>query len=112
MSKQVSHWPVSLLDVGKIFVSVLVARLNTFRGEYIGEEQAGFLKQSYMRRSIRRTMNLTELAQIRKAFDRVEWYFLFEVLRRMGFGPGFLGWIRIFIANKQNIGMEGYVTTN
>lgn len=44
-----------------------------------------------------------------KVFALVELDFLFEVLRKMGFGPVFLGWIRM-IYSKQiaNIWMEGY----
>ncbi|KAL2080694.1 hypothetical protein ACEWY4_024487 [Coilia grayii] len=30
-----------------------------------------------------------------KAFNRVDHRFLFQVLRRMGFGPGFWGWVRL-----------------
>ena len=34
-----------------------------------------------------------------KAFDSLEWDFLFKVLNTMNFGPSFLNWIKTFYAN-------------
>lgn len=88
LSKPESYRPMSLLNEDyKILVSILIPRLSTFVGEYTGD-QTGFLKQWYIRSSIRRVINLIEMAQVRKdptifyflyaakAFDRVEWDFL------------------------------------
>lgn len=122
LSKPESYRPMSLRNVDyKIFVSVLVARLNGFTGEYDGEDQVGFLKHRYKKNCMQRVMNLIEIVQIRKepvlfyfldaakAFDRVEWNFLIEVLWIMGFGPGFLSWIRMIYSKPEvNILIEGF----
>ncbi len=34
-----------------------------------------------------------------KAFDRIEWQFLFKTMERMGFGEKFMKWVRILYAN-------------
>ena len=44
-----------------------------------------------------------------KAFDRVEWSFLFDCLSVMGFGPSFIAWIRLFYSLPQSaVLVNGY----
>lgn len=38
-----------------------------------------------------------------KAFDKVEWHFLFEVLQRFGIKKEFLRWIRLLYADPQAV---------
>jgi len=37
-----------------------------------------------------------------KAFDRVEWPFLFATLSQMGFGPSFIRWVKLFYTDIQS----------
>ena len=44
-----------------------------------------------------------------KAFDWVEWSFIFDTLRTMGFGPGFIAWVRLLYSLPQSsVLLNGY----
>ena len=44
-----------------------------------------------------------------KAFDRVDWVFLFKTLDHMGFGPSFVKWVRLFYNNiRSAVLVDGY----
>ena len=70
-------------------------------GRFIGENVA------YVRDAIQyATVNNLPLAVLtldqEKAFDRVEWGFLFCFLERMGFGPSFCKWVQILYTGVQS----------
>ena len=46
-----------------------------------------------------------------KAFDRVDWSFMYATLRRMGFGTSFLQWVNLFYTGVQSsVNVNGYLS--
>ena len=37
-----------------------------------------------------------------KAFDRVDWQFLFSTLSAMGFGPSFVAWVKLLYSSVRS----------
>ena len=103
-----SYRPISLLnnDV-KLLAKVLSRRLETCLPSIISEDQTGFILGRQLSSSVRRLLSVVlcpsasptpEMVislDAEKAFDRVEWQYLFTVLHKFGFGSKFISWIRL-----------------
>ena len=107
-----SYRPISLLNTDtKILAKVLAHRLEKILPSIISPDQTGFIKNRYSFFNIRRLLNIiyTQPAMdtseviisldAEKAFDRVKWDFLFHVLKKFGFGPNFITWIRVLYSS-------------
>lgn len=103
-----SYRPISLLNVDvKILAKILARRLEKVLPKIVSADQTGFIKNRFSFFNMRRLFNIIynvpdldtpELLvslDAEKAFDRVEWKFLFYTLERFGFGKTFISWIRL-----------------
>lgn len=102
-----SYRPISLLNVdAKILAKVLALRLEYILPSVISVDQTGFIKNRYSYFNIRRVFDILYTSSndtlecvlsldAEKAFDRVEWRYLFAVLEKCNFGPVFIAWIKL-----------------
>ncbi|KAF7652414.1 hypothetical protein LDENG_00097160 [Lucifuga dentata] len=98
-----SYRPISLLNVDVKILSKLLASAN----------QTGFIKGRHSFTNIQELLNVVcssvsgDVAEVvisldaEKAFDRVEWSYLFAVLDRFGFGPKIISWIRLLYSSPK-----------
>lgn len=102
-----SYRPISLLNADvKILAKVLARRLEDALPSVIHTDQTGFVKNRHSFFNVRRLLNIlyspnnsvpecVVSLDAEKAFDRVEWSYLFTVLEKFGFGSTFISWIKL-----------------
>lgn len=102
-----SYRPIALLNLdAKIYTKILATRLESVLPNLIDPDQSGFIKGRQTHDNLRHITHVVEKARrkhisaallsldVEKAFDWVEWSFLFQVLRRFDFHEAFIGMIR------------------
>lgn len=89
-----------------MYTAIIAKRLETILPELIDEDQTGFIKSRQTHDNIRRTLHLIDKIErenktavllsldAEKAFDRVNWEFLYQTLDRFGFNKHFVNIIR------------------
>lgn len=77
----------------------------------ISEDQTGFIRGRHSFANVRRLLSIIHTLHspsepevvisldAEKAFDRVEWAYLFSSLQQFGFGAGFIYWIRLLYSS-------------
>ena len=104
--------PISLLNTDyKIATKAIAKRLEAVLPLVINADQTGYIKGRYIGENVRlicdiisytAAKNLPGLAiflDFEKAFDFIEWNFLFKALDKLNFGPDFKNWVQTFYCN-------------
>lgn len=97
-----SYRLISLLGVDcKILAKILATRLERFLPNLINHDQTGFIINRHSHTNMRRFLNVIQYSQTtrtnilaisldaEKAFERVEWEYLFDVMKRFKLGDTF-----------------------
>lgn len=119
-----NYRPISVLNQDyKIYTHIMAKRLEKILPQIISLDQTGFIQQRQTQDSIRRTLHVVEqINKIKlqavmlsldaeKAFDRVNWEFLFKLLDKFGFHQMFINSIRsLYHEPKARIKINGAIS--
>ena len=114
--ENIKNWrPISLLNVDyKILSKVLAERLKGVLPDIIHNDQKGCVKGRYIGENIRliedtlyeiehsEDDSIILLQDQEKAFDRVEWSWLFSTLKHFNFGDTFIDWLYTLYKNAKS----------
>ena len=120
--EHLKNWrPISLLNTDfKILSKLLAERLKKVLPSIIHKDQKGCVQGRFIGENISLIRDIVDscngeevilLIDQQKAFDRVEFDWLFEVLRKFNFGMHFIKWLRVIYKEmKSCILTNGYVS--
>lgn len=106
-----SYRPLSLMCCDtKILCKALARRLEKYVPTLIPNDQNGLVLARQVFHNIRRLLNILYekrdakdyailLLDAKKAFDKIEWKYLMEVLARFGLGNSYLKWLKLLYTN-------------
>ena len=119
------NWrPISLLNVDyKLCARTLAGRLLNVLGSVVAPEQTCGVRGRFIGENVAFLRDLVDFTtetgtpaailslDQEKAFDRVDWRFLFRVLTHLGFGPSFVSWVRLLYSNVRSaVLINGYIS--
>jgi hypothetical protein len=109
-----NYRPIALIPVDvKVLSKALTYRLQSVVPDLVHTDQKGFVKGRSIHHHVRFLADLQDLVtsldeeayalflDFEKAFDRVNWDYMFQVLERMGCGSEFVQWVRLLYTEPQ-----------
>lgn len=107
-----NYRPISLLGADvQIMAKMLAKRLEPIMSTIISPDQTGFVKTRHSYHNVRRLLNILHASlssdtpemilsvDAEKAFDWVEWSYLFYTLKPFGFGSTFVSWVKLLYSS-------------
>ena len=121
-----NYRPISLTNVDyRILAFTLAERMQIVMSDIISNDQSAYMKGRYMGTNIRLVSDIIEhydmtnksgillMLDFQKAFDTIEWEFMFKTLHFFNFGPSFIRWIQtIYNRPVACIKNNGYFSEN
>ena len=106
----IENWrPISLINVdAKMMSKVIASRIKNVLPHIIHHNQTGYIKDRFIGETIRSIYDIMDwtvkenipglmiFIDFQKAFDSIEWDFLFKCLEAFNFGSDFLRWVKLF----------------
>ena len=104
----VNYRPISLTNVDyRILAFVLANRVQSVINDIVSHDQNAYIKNRYIGYNIRLVEDIIDyyerlqksgmlvMLDFQKAFDSLEWNFVFKTLDFFNFGPSFKKWIKV-----------------
>lgn len=122
----VENWrPISLINVdAKIISKVIAVTVKNVLSNIIHHSQTGYVKDRYIGETVRSIFDIMEFTNnenipgilifidFKKAFDTVEWHYLFDCLKAFNFGPGLINWVKTFYHNIERCVINNGLASN
>lgn len=102
-----NYRPISLLNTDyKILSHTLASRIKTVIDKIISSDQSGYIKNRYIGFNLRQIQDIIDYADrfsvegvilfidFSKAFDTLNWKFMYQTLAYFGFNDNFINWIK------------------
>ena len=119
-----NYRPISLTCTDyKILAQILADRMHKILDKVISFDQSGYVKGRFLGHNIRTVEDVIYLSKkhqldgiiafldFAKAFDSIEWGFIYESLAKLNFGQNFIKWIKTLYADpKMLIKNNGWLT--
>ena len=101
--------PISLLNLDyKLATKTIANRVKKVLPLLINEDQTGYVQGRFIGENIRLILDLIDYTSVNhiparlvfidfeKAFDSLEWNFIFQTLQHFNFGPNIIKWVKVF----------------